>query len=246
MRVFKTIAVTLFVMLGCSLSIFAQNREVSGKVFDANQQPLVGAAVMLPGTTNGAVTVDDGSFSLMIPVGDVTVEVSSLGYITKKVTIPAAKSSITVFLAEDNMTLNETVVVGYGTQKKVNLTGAITTVDSKELEDRASHSLTNMLQGTVPGLNISTSSGNPGSTGSINIRGYTSINEADPIVLIDGVIGDMSRVNPNDVANISVIKDAAAAAVYGARAAYGVILITTKSGSSNDGKATVRYSGRWG
>ena len=246
MRVFKTIAVTLFVMLGCSLSVFAQNREVSGKVFDANQQPLVGAAVMLPGTTNGAVTVDDGSFSLMIPVGDVTVEVSSLGYITKKVTIPAAKSSITVFLAEDNMTLNETVVVGYGTQKKVNLTGAITTVDSKELEDRASHSLTNMLQGTVPGLNISTSSGNPGSTGSINIRGYTSINEADPIVLIDGVIGDMSRVNPNDVANISVIKDAAAAAVYGARAAYGVILITTKSGSSNDGKATVRYSGRWG
>ena len=246
MRVFKTIAVTLFLMLGCSLSIFAQNREVSGKVFDANQQPLVGAAVMLPGTTNGAVTIDDGSFSLTIPAGDVTVEVSSLGYLTKKVTIPAAKSSITVFLEEDNLTLNETVVVGYGTQKKVNLTGAITTVDSKSLENRVSHSLTNMLQGSVPGLNISTSSGNPGSSGSLNIRGTTSINASSPLVIVDGAEGDMSRVNPNDVASISVIKDAAAAAVYGARAAYGVILITTKSGAAKDGKATVRYNGRFG
>ena len=202
MRVFKTIAVTLFLMLGCSLSIFAQNREVSGKVFDANQQPLVGAAVMLPGTTNGAVTIDDGSFSLTIPAGDVTVEVSSLGYLTRKVTIPAAKSSITIFLEEDNLTLNETVVVGYGTQKKVNLTGAITTVDSKSLENRVSHSLTNMLQGSVPGLNISTSSGNPGSSGSLNIRGTTSINASSPLVIVDGAEGDMSRVNANDVASI--------------------------------------------
>lgn len=246
MRVFKTIAVTLFLMLGCSLSIFAQNREVSGKVFDANQQPLVGAAVMLPGTTNGAVTIDDGSFSLTIPAGDVTVEVSSLGYLTRKVTIPAAKSSITIFLEEDNLTLNETVVVGYGTQKKVNLTGAITTVDSKSLENRVSHSLTNMLQGSVPGLNISTSSGNPGSSGSLNIRGTTSINASSPLVIVDGAEGDMSRVNANDVASISVIKDAAAAAVYGARAAYGVILITTKSGAAKEGKATVRYNGRFG
>ena len=142
--------------------------------------------------------------------------------------------------------IDETVVVGYGTQKKVNLTGAITTVASKELENRTSHSLTNMLQGSVPGLNITTSSGTPGASGSINIRGVTSINDAEPIVVIDGAIGDLDRVNPNDVQSISVIKDAAAAAVYGARAAYGVILITTKSGSDKDGKAIVKYSGKLG
>ena len=153
---------------------------------------------------------------------------------------------VTIILKEDSMMIDETVVVGYGTQKKVNLTGAITTVASKELENRTSHSLTNMLQGSVPGLNITTSSGTPGASGSINIRGVTSINDAEPIVVIDGAIGDLDRVNPNDVQSISVIKDAAAAAVYGARAAYGVILITTKSGSDKDGKAIVKYSGKFG
>ena len=138
------------------------------------------------------------------------------------------------------------MVVGYGVQKKVNLTGAVTAVDTKDLEDRTTHNLTDMLQGAVPGLNITTSSGNPGSSGSLNIRGITSINAADPLVLVDGVEADMSRVNANDVENISVIKDASAAAIYGARAAYGVILITTKSGSEKGGKATVRYSGRMG
>ena len=142
--------------------------------------------------------------------------------------------------------LQETVVVGYGTQKKVNLTGAITTVASDELESRTAHNLTNMLQGSVPGLNISTSQGQPGSTGSLNIRGVTSINDADPLVLIDGAVGQLDRLNPNDVESISVIKDAAAAAVYGARAAFGVILVTTKSGKSADGKARIRYSGRFG
>ena len=246
MRVLKTFAVSLVLLLGIGLNASAQNREVSGKVLDANQQPLVGAAVMLPGTTTGAVTVDDGSFSIMLPAGDVTVEVSSLGYLTRTVTVPASKSVITVILEEDNMTLTETVVVGYGTQKKVNLTGAITSIDSKALENRTAHSVSTMLQGSVPGLNISTSSGNPGSTGSLNIRGYTSINGASPLVLIDGAVGDIDRVNPSDIESISVIKDAAAAAVYGARAAFGVILVTTKSGKEADGKATVRYSGRIG
>ena len=136
--------------------------------------------------------------------------------------------------------------MGYGVQKKVNLTGAVTSVDTKELQDRSTHSLTNMLQGAVPGLNISTSSGNPGSVGSLNIRGITSINEAEPLVLIDGSEGDLSRVNAADVENISVIKDASAAAIYGARAAYGVILVTTKTGTEQGGRAKVRYSGRWG
>lgn len=247
MRVIKSFAVSLTLMLACLTAAFAQNqREVSGKVLDAAQQPLVGVAVLVDGTSNGTMTSENGTFSLTVPAGNVTLEVSSLGYTTKKVSVPAAQSSITVILEEDNMMLDETVVVGYGTQKKVNLTGAISVVGDKELKDRSSHNLVTMLQGSVPGLNITTQSGNPGSTGKLNIRGFTSINEANPIVMIDGALGDLEDVNPNDVESISVIKDAAAAAVYGARAAYGVILVTTKNGSNEDGKATIRYNGRWG
>lgn len=246
MKLFKSLVFTLFITLLWTFSASAQNRSLSGKVIDDAKRPLEGVAVVVKGTSNGTMTGNDGSFKLTVLDGDVELEVSSLGYVTKTLVVRPAQDNITVVLEEDSMTLDETVVVGYGTQKKVNLTGAITTVDTKQLENRTAHSLTNMLQGSVPGLNISTSAGNPGATGSLNIRGITSINSADPIVLIDGAIGDMSRVNPNDVESISVIKDAAAAAVYGARAAYGVILITTKSGSDKGGKATVRYSGRLG
>ena len=246
MRVFKTFAVTLLLTLAACIGAFAQNRTVSGKILDNQQQPLIGAAVMISGTNTGTTTDVDGNFSMSVPSGDVVLEVSSLGYITRKVSVPATKSSVNVTLEEDNMTLNETVVVGYGTQKKVNLTGAISVVDDKALKDRSSHNLVTMLQGSVPGLNITTQSGNPGSTGKLNIRGFTSINEANPIVLIDGALGDLEDVNPNDVESISVIKDAAAAAVYGARAAYGVILVTTKKGRSDDGKAKIRYSGKFG
>ena len=247
MRLIKSIAVSLLLAFGSFVSLYAQSRQVSGTVLDEQQLPIIGAAVMLTGGGNvGAVTDVDGNFVLSVPSGDVTLDVTCLGYESKTVAVSKSQSTITIVLKEDSMMIEETVVVGYGVQKKVNLTGAITTVDSKELQDRTSHSLTNMLQGSVPGLNITTSSGTPGSSGSINIRGVTSINDAEPIVVIDGAIGDLDRVNPNDVASISVIKDAAAAAVYGARAAYGVILITTKSGGDQDGKATVRYSGKFG
>ena len=239
-----TIAAVLFAGFGASA--YAQNRTVSGVVTDTQDQPLVGVAVMQDGTSNGVVTDEDGKFAISVPTADVTLVLSSLGYKGQKVAVSAKQASLTIVLEEDNTMLEETVVVGYGTQKKVNLTGAITAVDGKALENRTAHSVTNMLQGSVPGLNISTSTGTPGSNGSLNIRGVTSINDAEPIVLIDGAIGDLNRVNPNDVESISVIKDAAAAAVYGARAAYGVILVTTKSGSAADGKATVRFSGRWG
>ena len=246
MRFIKTIAATLLLALSGLVSANAQNRAVSGTVLDAQQQPVIGASVVIAGTRQGTVTDPDGTFSMKIPAGNVTLEVACLGYTTVQTTVPEGTSKIAVTLEEDNMLLEETVVVGYGTQKKVNLTGAITSVDSKSLENRTAHNVSTMLQGSVPGLNISTSSGNPGSTGSINVRGYTSINGADPLVLIDGAVGDLDRVNPNDIESISVIKDAAAAAVYGARAAFGVILVTTKSGKAEDGKATVRYSGRFG
>ena len=247
MRLIKPIAVSLLLAFGGLISLYAQSRSVSGKVLDEQQVPIIGAAVILAGGGGvGSVTDIDGNFALTVPSGDVTLNVTCLGYESKAVSVPNTQSMVTIILKEDSMMIDETVVVGYGTQKKVNLTGAITTVASKELENRTSHSLTNMLQGSVPGLNITTSSGTPGASGSINIRGVTSINDAEPIVVIDGAIGDLDRVNPNDVQSISVIKDAAAAAVYGARAAYGVILITTKSGSDKDGKAIVKYSGKFG
>jgi TonB-linked SusC/RagA family outer membrane protein len=246
MRYLKFITAALVLALGLSGSLQAQTREVSGRVLDTGGEPLIGAAVLLSGTTSGDVTDMEGAFRLRVPDGPVTLEISCLGYVGKTVPVPASQAQVTIRLEEDKMVLDETVVIGYGTQKKVNLTGAITVVESKELEDRTAHNLNNMLQGSVPGLNITTSAGNPGAAGSLNIRGITSINSADPLVLIDGVEEDISRVNPNDVANISVIKDASAAAIYGARAAYGVILITTKSGTEQGGKATVRYSGRMG
>ena len=247
MRLIKPIAVSLLLVLGGLLSLNAQNRTVSGVIQDAGQQPIIGAAVMLAGASNvGAVTDLDGTFTLNVPAGPVTLDVTCLGYVAKSVAVPANQSTVTVVLEEDTMMLEETVVVGYGTQKKVNLTGAISVVDDESLKDRSSHNLVTMLQGSVPGLNITTQSGNPGSSGKLNIRGFTSINAADPIVLIDGAIGDLEDVNPNDVESISVIKDAAAAAVYGGRAAYGVILVTTKTARDDDGKATIRYSGRLG
>ena len=248
MRLFKSFAASLALLLA-SFSAFAQTREISGVVLDATDFPLIGVAVIVDGTTNGAMTDENGAFALRVPATEVILNVSSLGYETKLVTVPANQDKLTIYLSEDNMMIDETVVVGYGTQKKVNLTGAVGVVDSKQLEDRTSHNLSAMLQGSVPGLNISTSAGSPGSSGSLNIRGVGSIgsgSDTTPLVLIDGVEGEIDRVNPADVASISVIKDASAAAVYGARGAFGVILITTKGGDDKSDKATVRYSGRFG
>lgn len=224
----------------------AQNRSISGKVFDTNEEPLIGVTVTIENTTIGAITDIDGAFTLQVPEGKVVLNVSYVGFVPQKVTVASGQSNVTVRLSEDAVLLNEVVVVGYGKQKKVNLTGAVASVGGEELENRVTKSLSSMLQGTVAGLNVTTSSGVPGSSASINVRGITSIHESEPLVLIDGAVGDIDRVNPNDVESISVIKDASAAAIYGARAAFGVILVTTKSGAAKDGKATIRYSGRFG
>ena len=239
MRQLKAFAVSLL-LAAVSMTAFAQKRTVSGTVLDEQSFPIIGAAVMLEGTATGAVTDLDGLFSLEVPDSEITLNVSCIGYETMTVVVPALQDMINIVMKEDAMMIEETVVVGYGTQKKVNLTGAITAVDEKALEDRVSPNLTSMLQGAVPGLNITTSSGNPGSTGTFNIRGTGSINGGSPLVLIDGSEGEIDRVNPNDVESISVIKDASAAAVYGARAAFGVILVTTKKGAdTEEGNATV-------
>lgn len=248
MKFIKPFAVSLLLVFGGFVSLFAQNREVSGTVLDEQQLPIIGAAVFLTeGGNAGSVTDLDGKFVLTVPAGDVVLDVTCLGYNTKKVTVPATQSFITVVLSEDTMMLEETVVVGYGTQKKVNLTGAVSVVESKSIENRSAANLGNILQGTVPGLTVTSASGRPGQGTSINVRGLNSLNGGNPLVLVDGVEGDLSSINPNDVESISVVKDASSAAVYGARASYGVILVTTKSGAnSEEDYATVRYSGRYG
>ncbi|MDL2323013.1 TonB-dependent receptor [Bacteroidales bacterium OttesenSCG-928-A17] len=248
MRVFRPLILSLLLIVGCGASsLSAQNRVVSGKVLDTDQEPMIGVVVLVDGTTNGGVTAADGSFKIEAPSKEIVLSVSYLGYIPQKVTVPLSKNDVTIFMQENVIQLEEAVVLGYGTQKRVNLTGAVSVVGAKDLENRTAHSVTHMLQGSVPGLNVTTSSGKPGSSAAINVRGVTSINGADPLVLVDGAVGDLNRVNPNDVESISVIKDGSAAAVYGARAAFGVILVTTKSGGGNDGKkATIRYSGRFG
>lgn len=247
MNILKSVVLFLILLLaGSSMVLSAQNRSISGKVFDTNEEPLIGVTVTIENTTIGAITDIDGAFTLQVPEGKVVLNVSYVGFVPQKVTVASGQSNVTVRLSEDAVLLNEVVVVGYGKQKKVNLTGAVASVGGEELENRVTKSLSTMLQGTVAGLNVTTSSGVPGSSASINVRGITSIHESEPLVLIDGAVGDIDRVNPNDVESISVIKDASAAAIYGARAAFGVILVTTKSGAAKDGKATVRYSGRFG
>lgn len=144
MRLFRSIAVSL-ALLAAGFNAFAQNRELTGVVLDASDFPLIGVAVIVDGTTNGVMTAEDGSFALTVPAAEVVLNVSSLGYETKLVTVPATQDKITIYLAEDNMLIEETVVVGYGTQKKVNLTGAVGVVDSKQLEDRTAHNLSTKI-----------------------------------------------------------------------------------------------------
>lgn len=247
MKVFNShVLVLLLLLAGNLFTLAAQNRTILGKILDGLQEPLIGVSIRVEGSTTGGTTDADGVFRLHVPQGETTLIVSYVGYLTDRVKVKPGENNLVIYMQEDAILLDEAVVIGYGTQKKVNLTGAVATVGSEKLENRATQSLASMLQGSVAGLNVTTSSGVPGSSPSINVRGTTSINSAGPLILIDGAIGELDRVNPNDVESISVIKDASAAAVYGARAAFGVILVTTKSGTANEGKATVRYNGRMG
>lgn len=245
MKQVRRLIFLLAVLVG-SINALAASRQVTGTVTDTQGEPMVGASIMLEKSRTGCMADIDGKFSLQVPEGPVTLKVALVGYNNKVVKVAANQNVVNVTLTEDSQMLEETVVVGYGTQKKVNLTGAVAAIEGKSLESRPVSNISTMLQGSVAGLNVTTSSGMPGSSASLNIRGTTSINGASPLVLIDGAIGDINSVDPNDVASISVIKDASAAAIYGARAAFGVILVTTKQGSSEDGKATIRYNGRFG
>ena len=212
-----------------------------GLVKDATGESVIGASVVVKGTTNGTITDFDGNFSLDgIKKGDVIV-ISYVGYQTQE--IKWNGSPLNVILKEDSKTLSEVVVVGYGTQKKANLSGSVAMVDSKELENRPIQNVSSGLQGLMPGVAITGTTGAPGQdAGKIRVRGIGTLNEAGPYILVDGIeTGTLSAVDPNDIESISVLKDAASAAIYGSKAANGVVLITTKRGKT--GQTKISYSG---
>ena len=217
-----------------------QKKRITGTVVDAAGEPIIGANVVEAGTTNGTVTDVDGSF--LLDVGDnATIRVSYIGYLEQEVT-STGKTSINVTLLEDTQSLDEVIVVGYGTQRKANLTGAVSNVQIGQLDKRTVAQTSSALQGLVPGLTVTQRSGKPGADGgTIRIRGNTTLGDNNPLVLIDGVESSLNSIDPASIESISILKDAASSAIYGNRAANGVILITTKRAES--GKAFISYKG---
>ena len=221
-------------------------RKVTGTVVDATGQSIIGANVIIKGTTLGTITDLDGNFSLNIP-SDAVLVFTYIGYSEQEVKAEGA-TTFNIVMKEDSEILDEVVVVGFGTQKKINLTGSVGTVNAEKLEARPVVNATQALQGMVPGLQISNSGGSMQSEANISIRGIATIGEGSsgsPLILIDGMEGDINSINPQDIENISVLKDAAASSIYGSRAPFGVILITTKSGKN--GKTIINYNNslRW-
>ena len=219
--------------------------EAKGVVSDATGLTVIGASVIEKGNpSNGTITDIDGNFTLKVPEG-ATLVISYIGYVTEEVQVTPGKI-LNITLREDNEMLDEVVVVGYAVQKKVNLTGSVSTVQGEDLEFRPVADATQSLQGLVPGLLVSNNSGGlPGSSATLQLRGQGNLSgSGTPYVLVDGVEMNLSDVNPNDIESISVLKDASAASIYGARAAYGVILVTTKKGE--EGKMRVSYQGTVG
>ena len=225
------------------IDIVQQTGICQGIVKDATGESVIGASVIVKGTTNGTVTDFDGKYMLELSE-DGTLSISYIGYKSLEYLASNIKQGVlTVTLKEDTEIMDEVVVVGFGTQKKVNLTGAVGVAEAKELESRPVTSATQALQGLVPGLQISTNTGEMDKNMSINIRGTGTIGDGSsgsPLVLIDGMEGDLNSINPQDIENISVLKDAAAASIYGSRAPFGVILVTTKTGKS--GKMSINYN----
>ncbi|MDR1155715.1 MAG: TonB-dependent receptor [Bacteroidales bacterium] len=220
-----------------------QGIVITGTVTDESGEAIPGVNVLVQGTTVGVITGYDGKYSIAVPDRAAVLVFSFMGYTAQEVMV-GNRAGIDVVLNEDVREIEEVVVVGYGTQKKVNLTGAVSQITAEDMKDRPITKMTQALQGVIPNLNITFGSGQPGTSGSLNIRGMTSINGGSPLVLIDGVPGNIDRINVNDVATISVLKDASASAIYGARAAFGVILVTTKN--PKEGKTQVTYRNNFG
>lgn len=233
-----------------TVSVNMVDRTITGKVTDESNAPLPGVSIVIKGTTRGAVTDPNGQYRLDVPDGNVTLVFSFVGYQAQEVPV-GNQSAINLSLQADNKMLDEIVVIGYGTQKKSDLTGAVGTVKEMQLKERPSSSLTQALSGRMPGVQVNNNSGRPGGRTTIRIRGFSSINSSNnPLYVVDGVMlpqgtqnqfsSAIDYINPNDIVSVEVLKDASSTAIYGARGANGVILVTTKKGKAGDG--TVTYS----
>jgi len=218
-------------------------KRITGIVTDQKGEPIIGASLLIKGTKSGTITDVNGNFSLDVENRS-SIIISYIGYSSLEVEIGSQKN-IVINLKENLEELDEVVVIGYGTQKKVNLTGSVEMVSAKQLADRPAQDVSNLLTGQVPGLTVEQSSGQPGrDNGTIRIRGIGTLGNNDPLVIVDGVESSYSNLDPNDIESISVLKDASSAAIYGVRGANGVLLITTKRGKS--GKTTITYNNSFG
>lgn len=222
-----------------------QSKTISGIVYDENNEPLIGVSVVIKGTTTGISTDIEGRFNIKTTHSNPILLITYIGYKPQEINV-GNKQEFKIVLVPEDFGLDEVVVVGYGVQKKVNLTGAVSQVTSETLENRPTNSVSQMLQGTMPNVRVSVGSGAPGQGASIRVRGTGSIvsnTDTSPLILVDGVPGNIDWINPADIESISVLKDASSAAIYGARAAFGVVLVTTKSGGDKEGKARISYNG---
>ncbi len=252
-RIYSTRRFMLSITLLCTLEIFSPTSvrcslwlstkpepvkltktnqlKITGQVVDETGNPLVSATVRVKGPSDQVRTDEDGRFAIMVSDNDAVLVVNYVGY--EPVELFASTSFMTIELVEQQTSLEEVVVVGYGTQRKTDLTGAVATVDAAEVNKGINQTVSHALQGQAPGVTVVQNSGEPGSGVEIRIRGVGSLNDNSPLYVVDGIIGDISNLNPADVESISVLKDAASAAIYGARGANGVVIVTTKKGTRN-------------
>lgn len=246
----KTQAFRYMLSVGCllfffSIGMFAQQQTVKGVVKDVTGEPIIGASVLVKGTSNGTITNLDGAFSLSNVEEGVEIEITYVGYLPQ--IVKATIAPLNIILREDTKTLDEIVVIGYGTQKKSVVTASIAKVSSEDLSRTSPTRVDNALKGLAAGVQVTTLNGQPGASSRVRVRGIGTINNSDPLYIIDGmpVDGGIDNINPADIASIEVLKDAASGAVYGARAANGVVLVTTKKGSIGKTKVSYDFSYGW-
>lgn len=245
-RFFYTLMCIIFLFMVAPMNSFAtvnevhqQTTTIKGTITDMTGEPLPGVSVVVKGTTTGVMTDIDGKYAISVPNREATLVITYMGFKPQEHKV-GDKTTIDIVLEEQSQDLDEVVVVGYGVQKKVNLTGSVASVDSKKLENRAVTNLATSIAGLAPGVRVTQASGNPGSENvSIRFRGTTSLSGSDPLILVDGVVADMNVIDNEDIESISFLKDAASAAIYGSRAAAGVILVTTKKGKKEKPRVTI-------
>ncbi len=226
-------------------AVTQQAKTITGQIVDATGEPVIGANVLVKGTTNGTVTDIDGKFSLNVDAGAV-LEISYIGYLSQEIVV-GNQAVINVTLREDTKALDEVVVIGYGTQKKADLTGSVANISTDDLNTQSNTTIGQALQGKIAGVDIVSQGGTPGGSTRVMVRGIGTLNNAAPLYIVDGMyMSSIDHINPNDIASIDVLKDASSAAIYGSRAANGVVIVTTKEGSNTEGKPIIDLSANIG